>query len=198
MSNLSVIDSPRWVGHGVVHKYDLSDMKKAARQGRMRLVEDESGIRPGISFAEIEPYEVVDAGYNLLCTAGVTRLWNLATNQGATQAFDATHTRVGVGDGTTAATAADTALTGSTNKYFQLVSGAGTVSTNTLQFSAVFATANGNFVWNCWGIDQGTASAGTAASGAIEVAPLLNHAVVSLGTKTSAAAWTFTVTLSLT
>lgn len=198
MSTLTAVESPRWVGHGVVHKYDLSDMKKAARQGSLRLVEDDFGVRPSIGFANIQPYEVVDAGYNLLCTAGVTRLWNLATNQGATQAFDATHTRVGVGDGSTAALAADTTLTGSTNKYFQLVSGAGTVSTNTLQFSAVFATGNGNFVWNCWGIDQGTSSAGTGAGATIEVAPLLNHAVVNLGTKTSAAAWTFTVTLSLT
>jgi hypothetical protein len=201
-------EAPQWIGHGVVHKYDLSDIKKAARQGRLGefsrsgrltvLAEDEHGVgieaQRMISFG-IEPYEVVDAGYNLLCTAGVTRIWNLTTNQGATQAFDATHTRIGVGNGTTAAAAGDTdfsAAAGSTNRQFKTVSGAGTVSTNTLQFAATFSTALANFVWAEWGIDQGTADATTV------TAPLLNHAVPnSLGTKTSSAAWTFTVTLSL-
>jgi hypothetical protein len=202
-------ESPKWVGHGVVFKYDLSDIRKAARQGRLgaysaggRLTPLAAGAHgvavptPALTFAGVEPYEITDAGNNLLCTAGVTRLWNLATAQGATQAFDSTHTRIGVGNGTTAAAAGDTdfsAAAGSTNRQFNVVTGVGTVSTNTLQFSAVFASGVANFVWAEWGIDQGTANGTTV------VAPLLNHAVPnSLGTKTSAAAWTFTVTLSLT
>jgi hypothetical protein len=201
----AAFESPRWVGHGVVHKYDIADIKKAARQGRLgpyaqggrltTLAETDEGIAIPAIFP-VEPYEITDAGYNLLCTAGVTRMWNLTTNQGATQAFDSTHTRIGVGNGTTAAAAGDTdfsAAAGSSNRQFNLVSGAGTVSTNTLQFSAVFATGVGNFVWAEWGLDQGTSNGTTV------TAPLLNHAVPnSLGTKTSNAAWTFTVTLSLT
>lgn len=145
----------------------------------------------------IAPYEVSEFDGNLITTAGWTRLMNLLTNQGATQALDATHTRIGVGDATTPAEAyADTdlaAAAGSTHRWFQLVSGAGSLGTRTLAFSATFGTADGNFAWNEVGLDFGTASGNTV------TAPLFNHKVaIAQGTKASGQTWTPTATLTFT
>lgn len=82
------------------------------------------------------------------------------------------------------------------NKYRQLVNGAPVVSTNQVVFVAVFGTANANFAWNEWGVCTG---GGATNKQAVAPPTLLNRAAPGggLGTKTSAAAWTFTVTLSL-
>jgi len=136
---------------------------------------------------------VVDG--NLITTNGWTRLSNLLTNQGATQALDATHTRIGVGNSNTAETYADTdlgAVAGSANRWFQLVSGAGSLGTRTLAFSATFGTADGNFAWNEFGIDVGN-----TASGNTVAALLFNHkAGIAQGTKASGQTWTATATIT--
>lgn len=142
------------------------------------------------------PYSVARVEGNLITNAGWTRLMNLLTNQGATQALDATHTRIGVGNSNTAEAYADTdlgAAAGSTNRWFQLVSGAGTLGTRTLAFSASFGTADGNFAWNEFGIDFGLASGNTV------TAPLFNHkAGIAQGTKASGQTWTVTATITFT
>lgn len=143
----------------------------------------------------IDPYEVTEHVGNLILNAGWTRLMNLLTNQGATQAFDATHARIGAGDGSTAAAYADTDLSaaaGSTHRWFQLVSGAATLGTRTLAYAATFGTADGNFAWAEFGMDFGTASANTV------TAPLFNRAVSSQGTKASGQTWTATATITWT
>lgn len=144
----------------------------------------------------VHPYEVSELDGNLITNAGWTRLMNLLTNQGATQAYDATHARIGVGNSNTAEAYTDTdlgAAAGSANRWFQLVSGAGTLGTRTLAWSASFGTADGNFAWNEFGIDAGTASANTV------TAPLLNHkAGIAQGTKASGQTWTATATLTFT
>jgi hypothetical protein len=142
----------------------------------------------------IQPYRTSSVDGNLITTAGWTRLMNLLTNQGATQALDATHARIGVGNSNTAEAYADTdlgAVAGSANRWFQLVSGAGTLGTRTLAFSATFGTADGNFAWNEFGLDFGTASGNTV------TAPLFNHkAGIAQGTKASGQTWTATATLT--
>jgi hypothetical protein len=195
-----MLDAITWGVKAVIEKFDADDIRAYARQGKFTtVIEDENGLyvpRHEVAASGIKPYEVAESVGNLLTTAGVTRVWNLTTNQGATQAFDATHTRIGVGNTANAAgseAAGDTDLAGA-SKYWQLVGGAGTVSTNTLSWTSTFPTGQGNFAWNEWGIDQGTASSATV------TAPMLNHKIVSggLGTKTSSASWAFTVTISLT
>jgi hypothetical protein len=144
----------------------------------------------------VKSYWTTEHVGNVIVNVGWTRLMNLLTNQGATQAYDATHTRIGVGIGVTAAAATDTDLsasTGSTNRQWKLVSGAGTLGTRTLAWSASFASAEGNFHWQEWGVDNGTAD-GTGAS----TAPLLNHAVSDQSTKVSGQVWTPTVTFTFT
>jgi hypothetical protein len=205
----SMTDSARGYGRGVVECFDADDIRAYARRGKLGRYATAGSLRSfehlghhgvwaprdTLIAAGIEPYDVIDAGENLWTTVGWTRLFNLLTNQGSTQAFDATHTRVGVGDGTTAAAVGDTdlsAVAGSTHRYFNLVDAASTVSGATNKWTSTFATGNGNFAWNEWGVDQGTAGGTTV------TAPFFNRAVPSggIGTKTSASAWAFAVTLS--
>lgn len=139
-------------------------------------------------------YETTEHLGNLITNAGYSRIGNLATNQGATQAFDAAHTRIGAGNSATAVTYADTdlnAAAGAGNRFFELVSGAATIGgTRTWAWTAVFASADGNFQWQEFGIDQGTANGTTV------TAPLLNHAVSAQGTKASGQVWTATATIT--
>lgn len=153
----------------------------------------------GADFAAlgVRPYEASELVGNLITTAGWTRLMNLLTNQGATQALDATHTRIGVGDSSTAEAYGDTdlgAAAGSTHRWFQPVSGAGTLGTRTLAWTASFGTADGNFAWNEWAIDVTTSS---ATAGNTVGALLFNHkAGIAQGTKASGQTWSATGTLT--
>lgn len=140
-----------------------------------------------------------DLGHNLWTTAGWARiLANLSAVPASTAVYDATHTRLGVGNGTTAAAIGNTdlaAAAGSANRQFKLVDGAPTIGasggTGSIAWTATFPTGNGNFVWAEWCVDNGTADATTV------TAPMLNRAVPnSLITKTSAAAVALTVTLA--
>lgn len=214
------VEPVRWKGEGLIRVYDADKLAFAARKARMSVVDGKvhvdsanpltklrvsrhlrSAGYKGVWVPEAELARLglkaddeFYAGSNLLMTAGVTRIWNLVTNQGATQALDATHTRVGVSDNAGALTlaAGNTDLGGTTNKFFNMVDAAATVSTNTNKWTSTFATGNGNYAWQDWGVD-----AGNTANGATVAALLLNRVVANLGTKTVAAAWAFSVTLSL-
>lgn len=122
---------------------------------------------------------LTDAGRNALVQAGV--------GAGGT-AFDNANAYIGVGDSSTVFSAADTDLQAATNKFRKAMdatypSGAA----NVITFRSTFATGDANFAWNEWGVFN-AAAAGT----------LLNRKVESLGTKTSAQSWQFTVTLTIT
>lgn len=146
----------------------------------------------------IESYRTTEFVGNLITNAGWTRLLNLGTNQGATQALTATSVRIGVGNAATPAEAyTDTDLAasaGSSNRWFQPVSGAGTVGTKTLTFTASFAGSDANFSWNEFGLDVGTP---TVTAGATVSALLFNHKVaISQGAKANGQVWTTTAQLT--
>lgn len=140
--------------------------------------------------AGLAPDEVLVTPGNVLLNAGITRLLNLATGAGG-QAWDATHSRIGVGDSSTAAVASQTDLQAATNKLWNLVTGTPGVSSQSVSFVTTFVSADANFAWNEWAIDQGTAQGTTV------VAPALDRKVASMGTKASGAAWTITITITL-
>jgi hypothetical protein len=146
-----------------------------------------------IRAAGIDPYDSVEAERNLMLNGGITTMLNLLIAAGGTSYANG-NARICVGDGggtvpTVAAT--DTTLVATSNRYNQATQGGSpTVSAQTVTFISVFASGNANFAWNEWGIDNGGASSGGAASG------LLNHKGVALGTKTSASAWTATATIT--
>lgn len=145
-------------------------------EGRARVEKFNSG--------ETTPYEVIDSEPNLMLTAGAGLLWTLATGAGGT-ALNSANARLCVGDSATAATAGQADLLGA-NKFRKLVSATPSLSTNQAQFVTTFVEAEANFTWNEAGVANSAAGA-----------TLLNRFVQSFGTKTSAAQWTLTVTLSL-
>ena len=102
--------------------------------------------------------------------------------------FNNTNTYLAVGDSTTAFAASQTDLQATTNKLRKKVDAAyPTRDNNSLTFKATFNTTDANWNWNEWGIFNGS-TGGT----------MLNRKVENLGTKTSAATWVFTVTLTFT
>lgn len=136
---------------------------------------------------ENQPYSVVKDTGNILTTDGCTAMWNALKGSLATP-YDGSNAYIGVGDSTQSAADTDQDLVAATNKYRQIVeSGYPQVSGKSISFKIIVSTSNANFAWNEWGIFN-------AASGPT----MLNRkAPAALGTKTSAASWAFTVTISL-
>jgi hypothetical protein len=185
-----------------VEKYDQEMVEYVARKLGHPLPGRKGFIQPqGPDFARygIRPYEVRESEHsNLITTDGWTRLLTLAIGGGGT-AYAASSTRIGVGTATAAAAVSQTDLSaaaGSANRVWMLVTGAGTVGTGTgtrrLSFVATFGTGDGNFAWQEWAIDQGTASGTTV------TATMLNRAVSNQGTKASGQTWTATALLDFT
>jgi hypothetical protein len=204
-------DTFSWKAHAHIDKFSASSERDAMHilhPVRARLVDTAknrgyklpSFFVPHITGDEMERLNfniigTIDEAGNLLANAGINRLGSLLIGGGG-QAYDATHTAIGVGDTATAAAATDTDLTATVNaanRYFQVADSTyPTFATQVLTVKSTFATGNANFHWQEWGIAQNTASGANAAT-----APLLNHKIVDLGTKTSNASWAFTVTVTL-
>jgi len=144
----------------------------------------------------VKPYSVTtDENCNSILQAGWVALLGGIAGTSITTKWGATVGRIGVGDSSTATTYTMTDLQASTNKYYQLVSGAPTIATGsspaTLTFTAVFGTGNANFAWQEFVSDEGTASN----TGPV-VATCLNRGVSAQGTKASGQTWTATETIS--
>lgn len=185
----SAVGSTTWK----VERFDHDQVRYVRRRYALQEPTGEDFRRLGL-----HPYETSEFAGNVITTLGWARLSNLLTAQGSTQALTATATRIGVGDATTPAEAyGDTdlaAAAGATHRYFQPVSGAGTVGTRTLVFAASFGTADGNFAWNEIGLDVG---APTVAGGTTVAALLFNHKVaIAQGTKASGQTWVTTATIT--
>lgn len=102
--------------------------------------------------------------------------------------FNNANSYIGVGDSTTAYAAGQTDLQAATNKMRKAMDATyPQLATNVITFRSTFATTDANWAWQEWGVFN-AAAAGT----------MLNRKVESLGTKTSAQTWQFTVTLTVT
>lgn len=102
--------------------------------------------------------------------------------------FNNANAHLGVGDSNTAFAATQTDLQAASNKVRQAMEATYPQrATNVLTFRSLFGTGAANFAWEEWGTFN-AASSGT----------MLNRKVESLGTKTSAQSWQFTVTLTVT
>lgn len=183
-----------WKAHARVDKWSREQVGYCQRRSGI--------IAPGsadLALVVGRPEEVTEWEGNLLCNAGIQRMLDLLIAAGG-QALTNTYARIGVGNGAGTAAAADTDLSasaGSANRWFQaMLATFPSRSAQTLTFKSDFASADGNFAWNEWGIDTGGAGAGT--SGNTVGAPLLNHKTsAALGTKASGTVWTFTATVAI-
>lgn len=98
--------------------------------------------------------------------------------------FSNANARTGVGDSSTAFSAAHTDLQAATNKTRKAMDATYPQrSANVLTWRSTYATGDANYAWNERGIFN------AAAAG-----EMLSRKVVSLGTKTSAASWVLTCT----
>lgn len=122
---------------------------------------------------------ITDAGRNFLVASALTA---------AATPFNNANSFIGVGDSATAYAAGQTDLQAATNKLRKAMDATfPTLATNVATFRATFATTDANFAWLEWGVFNAS-SAGT----------MMNRKQESLGTKTSAQTWQFTVTLTYT
>jgi hypothetical protein len=196
-------ESGRERGILVVAKYDQEMVEHIARKLGQPGPGRSGFVQPGPDdFARfgIIPYEVHESEEsNVIASAGWDRLLTLGIGGGGT-AYASASARIGVGTATATANSGQTdlqAATGTANRNWQMVTGAGTVGTGTgarrLSFVATFGTGEANFAWQEWGIDQGTTSGNGAVVGA-----LLNRAVSAQGTKASGQTWTATAQLDFT
>lgn len=153
----------------------------------------------------VKPFEVIQREGNLLTYGGADAIWlglrdGLSATTGlANTRFNNANACIKVGDTNTAAaatqtdlaapnTTTDRAFAGMESSYPTHTTGTGSSTSSKMVFRSVFSTAVGNFAWEEWGIfNRVTANTGR----------MLNRKAESLGTKTAAATWTFTVTLSL-
>lgn len=122
---------------------------------------------------------ITDAGRNFMVASTVAA---------ASTPFNNANSYIGVGDSTTAYAAGQTDLVAATNKMRKAMDATyPQTATNVVTFRSTFATTDANWSWQEWGVFN-AAAAGT----------MLNRKVESLGTKTSAQTWQFTVTLTFT
>lgn len=174
-----------------VHRFDEEAVSWMMKRGILspELTDFES--------ARIESYRTTEVIGNLLTTSGLNRLTSLMIAGGG-QAMTNTSARIGVGNGAGTAAVGDTDLSasaGSANRWFQVMAATYPQQSNgvvTLQSS--FASADGNFAWNEFGIDVGTP---TVSSGNTVNALLVNHKTsIAQGTKASGQVWTATATIT--
>lgn len=137
--------------------------------------------------------EVIEREGNLLVIGGASALWQRLIGTAVT-AFDNANAHLGVGsDSATAAADTQTDLIGASKTrkamdatYPQHTDSTSTAGAKTITYRSTFATGDANHVWAEWGVFN------AAAAGR-----MLNRKVEALGTKTSAATWVLTVSLSL-
>lgn len=121
-----------------------------------------------------------------LTNAGAILLAQAVMDDSATH-LDNSNAHLGVGDSSTAFSAAHTDLQAATNKLRKSMEATyPTRSNGALTFRSLFSTAQANFAWNEWAVFNASASG-----------VMFSRKVESLGTKTSAQSWQLTATVTL-
>lgn len=183
-------DEVKWHAKWQVQKFDNTDLEAAGIDVEEP---DWASIEKALAEGKFAPTETIDREGNLLVYGGASALWDLLIGAGTVAAFTNAVAHIGVGNSATAAAATQTDLVGASKDrqpmeatYPQHTDGTGASTNADIVFRSVWGTAEGNFAWEEWGVFN------AAAAGR-----MLNRKVESLGTKTSAATWTLTVTLTL-
>ena len=150
-------------------------------------VEKYHGDKPRlIDRYDLRPYEVIEGEGNLLLNEGINELFKLIGGTGGTK-WDNSNARLGVGNSNAAASATQTDLQGGSTKFNAMdstypITGADQKAV----FRATFGSADANFPWEEWTIDNGAVGLKN-----------MNRKVTALGTKVSGTTWVFTVEISL-
>lgn len=136
-------------------------------------------------FETNRPYEVVVVDGNMLLNEGIGALLALLTGAAET-AYSEANARLGVGDSSAAEAASQTDLQAATNKtYKPMAATYPLLAGQTVTFRAVFGSADANYAWNEFCVDNG----GTALK-------TLNRKVSNQGMKVSGQTWTLDVAIT--
>lgn len=186
-------DVIRWRCRTKIEKFDASVEERVRQLG---LAVD------GLQLGRVAlPFEVDEREGNLLMYGGASCLWQCLIGNGTGTAaqtltyFNNGNAYIGSGGGagaTTAAAATQTDLQGASKlrkamdaTYPSHTDGTGSGAA-TITFRSTFATGDANWQWDEWGTFNGSSGG-----------RMLNRKVENVGTKTSAAAWVFTITIAL-
>lgn len=147
---------------------------------------DEAGEVVG-GDGQMLPAESVVEG-NILLAEGIGELWDLVCGLGSPTAFDNTNAYIGVGDSTTAESAAHTDLQAASNKTYKAQAATYPQrSGTTVTFQSVFGSSDANYAWQEFTVAN--ASSGTGKN--------LNRKVSNQGTKASGQTWTLQLSITL-
>jgi hypothetical protein len=113
---------------------------------------------------------------------------SLMIGDGSVSAFNSSNARVGVGDSSTAFSAAQTDLQAATNKLRKIVDSAPVRTANSVDFTSTFQLAEGNFAWNEIALFNSSSGDYMAT----------RRTLTGFGTKTSSEVWTVTITVVFT
>ena len=148
---------------------------------------NDEAVKKGISYDK----SVLDAflnpeDNNMLVNAGINAFTNLLAGAGGT-AFNNANSYIGVGDSSTAESAAQTDLQAATNKLRKAMNATYPLSgtSQKITFQADFTSAEANYAWNEFAVFNAS-SAGT----------MLNRKVSSQGTKTAGQTWRITLEIT--
>lgn len=131
-------------------------------------------------FKNNKPYAVVDIPGNLMLNEGIALHIDLMIGAGGT-AFNNANAYIGVGDSSSAESAAQTGLQAATNKLYKAMSATYPQrSSQTVTFRSAFGSSDANFAWNEF----------TVANGNSDSSVNLNRKVSAQGTKTAGQTWT--------
>ena len=191
-------DPLNWNAHLTVERWDAEQTDWVQQHMGLARLNRRTPTAEDFRRAGVDPYEATEVVKNLLTTAGLTRITALIVGAGG-QAASNTATRLGVGNGAGGALITDSdlvAVAGAANRWFQVMDATfPSVAAGGMTFRATFASADGNFAWNEFGIDVG---APAVASSAVVNAVLLNHKTsIAQGTKTAGQTWAATATITL-
>lgn len=186
------LERARVFGIGMLEKWDPRDLAQK-REIEIDLVAHGATPRDAAASAlellaarGIAPTEI-RLSRNLLVNTGLTDIGNGLTTSGLATPYTNANANIGVGDSSTAASVGQTDLQASTNKLRKAVDATyPTVANGVYTFRSTFATTDANFAWAEWAVFNANAAG-----------RMLNRAVASLGTKTSAQSWQFTVTITI-
>lgn len=136
-------------------------------------------------YKEGNSYATDVAEGNLLLNEGITELLKLLVGDTA-DAYSNANARLGVGNSSTAASASDTGLLGGSTAFKAMEATFPQVSAQTVTFKSVFGSADANFDWEEFTVDNGSTPNDN-----------LNRKVESKGTKSSGETWTLTLTITI-
>jgi hypothetical protein len=194
---LSATDKQYWHCHTKVDRYEGDIVYDVRGPGLLVPRSVENGLL-------IKPYDTEEIEGNTLLIGGASIQWQTLIGNGTATAgqeltyFNNAQAAIGVGDSTTNATPdAYTELQAATNHLRKAMDATYPLHTDSdssagaksIVFRSTFATTDANWAWQEWIIKNSTTAGTTGRT--------LNRKVESLGTKTSAATWVLTITLSL-